>query len=51
VRWFRKPAGDPLPVALAGLKLGNRLLMLGASDTALAALSSCSLVSSSHSAM
>jgi SAM-dependent methyltransferase len=37
VRWFRKPAGDPLPVALAGLKLGDRLLMLGASDTVLAA--------------
>jgi len=37
VRWFRKPAGDPLIVSMAGLKLGDRLLMLGCSDTALAA--------------
>lgn len=37
MRWFRKPPGDPLPVALAGLKLGDRLLMLGTSDTVLAA--------------
>ena len=37
MRWFRKPAGDPLAVSMSGLKLGDRLLMLGCSDTALAA--------------
>jgi ubiquinone/menaquinone biosynthesis C-methylase UbiE len=37
VRWFRKPAGDPLAVSMSGLKFGDRLLMLGCSDTALAA--------------
>jgi len=35
--WFRKPAGDPLAVSMSGLKLGDRLLMLGCADTALAA--------------
>jgi len=37
MRWFRRPAGDPLTVSMSGLKLGDRLLMLGCSDTALAA--------------
>ena len=37
MRWFRKPTGDPLTVSMSGLKLGDRLLMLGCSDTALAA--------------
>jgi ubiquinone/menaquinone biosynthesis C-methylase UbiE len=35
--WFRKPAGDPLTVAMCGIKLGDRLLVLGCSDTALVA--------------
>ena len=37
MRWFRKPAGDPLAVSMSGLKLGDRLLILGASDSSLAA--------------
>ena len=37
MRWFRKPVGDPLTVSMTGLKLGDRLLFLGSSDTALAA--------------
>ncbi len=37
MRWFRKPVGDPLAVSMSGLKLGDRLLILGSSDTALAA--------------
>ena len=37
MRWFRKPVGDPLTVSMAGLKLGDRLLILGSGDTALAA--------------
>jgi ubiquinone/menaquinone biosynthesis C-methylase UbiE len=37
MRWFRKPEGDPLAVSMSGLKLGDRLLMLGCSDTTLAA--------------
>ena len=37
VRWFRKPAGDSLSVSMSGLKLGDRLLILGSADTALAA--------------
>jgi ubiquinone/menaquinone biosynthesis C-methylase UbiE len=37
MRWFRKPALDPLSVSMSGLKLGDRLLMLGCSDPALAA--------------
>jgi SAM-dependent methyltransferase len=37
MRWFRKPVGDPLTVSMSGLKLGDRLLILGSSDTALAA--------------
>ena len=37
MRWFRKPTGDPLTVSMSGLKLGDRLLMLGCSDTSLAA--------------
>jgi ubiquinone/menaquinone biosynthesis C-methylase UbiE len=35
--WFRKSAADPLAVSMAGLKLGDRLLVLGCSDTALIA--------------
>jgi SAM-dependent methyltransferase len=38
MRWFRKPVGDPLTVSMSGLKLGDRLLFLGSSDTALAAV-------------
>lgn len=37
MRWFRKPTGDPLTVSMSGLKLGDRLLMLGCSDIPLAA--------------
>ena len=37
MRWFRKPAGDPLAISMSGLKLGDRLLLLGCSDTQLAA--------------
>jgi SAM-dependent methyltransferase len=37
MRWFRKPVGDPLTVSMAGLKLGDRLLILGSSDIPLAA--------------
>ena len=37
MRWFRKPGGDPLAVSMSGLKLGDRLLILGCADTALAA--------------
>jgi SAM-dependent methyltransferase len=37
MRWFRKPVGDPLAVSMSGLKLGDRLLMLGCSDIPLAA--------------
>ena len=32
MRWFRKAVGDPLPVSMAGVKLGDRLLVLGSSD-------------------
>jgi SAM-dependent methyltransferase len=35
--WFRKPAGEPLAVAMSGVKLGDRLLVIGASDIALVA--------------
>jgi SAM-dependent methyltransferase len=35
--WFRKTTLDPLAVSMSGLKLGDRLLVLGCSDTALAA--------------
>ena len=35
--WFRKSALEPLAVTMAGVKLGDRLLVLGGSDTALAA--------------
>jgi SAM-dependent methyltransferase len=37
MRWFRKPAGDPLAVSMSGIKLGDRLLVVGAADTALIA--------------
>jgi hypothetical protein len=37
MRWFRKPAGDPLAVSMSGLKLGDRLLVLGCSDPRLIA--------------
>jgi ubiquinone/menaquinone biosynthesis C-methylase UbiE len=34
---FRKSAGEPLPVAMAAVKLGQRLLAVGATDPALIA--------------
>ena len=37
MRWFKKPSGDPLAVSMSGIKLGDRLLVVGASDTALIA--------------
>ena len=37
MRWFRKSRLDPLAVTMCGVKLGNRLLVLGAEDTALIA--------------
>ncbi len=37
VPWFRKSQLDPLAVTMAGVKLGDRLLVLGASDVALTA--------------
>jgi ubiquinone/menaquinone biosynthesis C-methylase UbiE len=37
VRWLKKSESDPLTVAMSGLKLGDRLLMLGSSDPALTA--------------
>ncbi|CAN5599862.1 hypothetical protein BH23ACI1_BH23ACI1_06750 [soil metagenome] len=37
-RWFRRPpGGDPLVVAMAGVKLGERVLVLGTSDATLIA--------------
>jgi SAM-dependent methyltransferase len=35
--WFRKPAGEPLAVSMPGMKLGDRLLVIGASDIGLVA--------------
>ena len=35
--WLRKPVGDPLAVSMPGVKLGDRLLVLGCSDTRLIA--------------
>jgi ubiquinone/menaquinone biosynthesis C-methylase UbiE len=35
--WFRKPRLDPLAVTMAGVKLGDRLLVMGSADTALIA--------------
>ena len=35
--WFRKSQLDPLAVTMAGVKLGDRLLVLGGSDPSLAA--------------
>jgi SAM-dependent methyltransferase len=37
MRWFRKPAGDPLAVSMSGIKLGDRLLVIGGSDILLTA--------------
>ena len=37
MRWFRKSQLDPLAVTMTGVKLGDRLLFVGGSDTALAA--------------
>src|SRR5687768_16829682 len=41
MRWFTKrfhrPAGDPLTVSMSGLKLGDRLLMVGCGDAPLMA--------------
>jgi SAM-dependent methyltransferase len=36
-RFFKKPSGDPLTVSMCGVKLGDRVLVLGGSDTALIA--------------
>ena len=39
MRWFRAtPPGDPLVVAMTGVKLGDRLLVMGGSDTKTVAL-------------
>ena len=35
--WFRKSQLDPLAVTMAGVKLGDRLLVMGTADTALIA--------------
>jgi len=37
MRWLRKPVGESLAVSMSGIKLGDRLLVLGSSDTALVA--------------
>jgi SAM-dependent methyltransferase len=37
MRWFRKPTGESLAVSMSGIKLGDRLLVLGSSDTSLVA--------------
>jgi ubiquinone/menaquinone biosynthesis C-methylase UbiE len=37
VPWFRKPSGDPLIVSMCSVKLGDRLLVVGCSDTGLVA--------------
>lgn len=37
LRWFRKPPSDPLAVSMSGIKLGDRLLVIGASDIPLIA--------------
>jgi SAM-dependent methyltransferase len=36
-RFFKKPSGDPLTVSMCGVKLADRLLVLGCSDTGLIA--------------
>lgn len=35
--WFRKQSGDPLIVSMCSVKLGDRLLVVGCSDTGLVA--------------
>jgi ubiquinone/menaquinone biosynthesis C-methylase UbiE len=37
MKWFRKPSGDPLMVSMCGIKLGDRLLVIGGSDVPLIA--------------
>ncbi len=37
MRWLRKPPGDPLAVSMSGIKLGDRLLVIGGSDIPLVA--------------
>jgi SAM-dependent methyltransferase len=37
MRWLRKPSGDPLAVTMPGVKLGDRLLVMGCSDAPLIA--------------
>jgi ubiquinone/menaquinone biosynthesis C-methylase UbiE len=37
LRWFRKASGHALAVSMAGIKLGDRLLVLGCSDAPLIA--------------
>lgn len=36
-KWIRKPALDPLAVSMSGVKLGDRLLVIGCGDPALIA--------------
>ena len=35
MRWLKKPTGEPLAVTMPGVKLGDRLLVIGGADTAL----------------
>lgn len=35
--WFRKPSLDPLAVSMSGIRLGDRLLVVGCADTPLIA--------------
>ena len=37
MKWFRKSSVDALPVAMSGVKLGDRLLVMGCSDPLLIA--------------
>ena len=37
MRWFKKPGGEPLAVSMSGIKLGDRLLVIGSDDTSLTA--------------
>ena len=35
--WLKKDSSEPLTVAMTGIKLGDRVLIVGVSDTALIA--------------
>jgi SAM-dependent methyltransferase len=37
MRWLKKPSGEPLAVTMPGVKLGDRLLVIGGTDLALIA--------------